>query len=167
VGLCFRPAEGRMVFFLCAPRRLCRPLPRIRGQGGKGPASPGFVTAGVGDIVLPGRGKRAAHGGAPSIDAARHMDPDLSHEGCAAGGMALGALHGHETLVDLDGQSGGHTAQGGLVGLPPIKRCPVKRTTGPTLQARIVAYDYGTSGIGFCKGAAIRRAGGERPELIR
>ena len=155
-----------MFFLSSTSRQLCRPVPRIRGQGREGPPSPGLVTAGVMDVVLPRRGKRAAYGSAPFIDAARDMDPDLSHEGHTAGGMALGALHSHETVVDLDGQIGGHAAQGDLVGLPPVKRRPVKRTTGPALQARIVAY-YCTSGIGLRKGAAMNRARGERPELIR
>ena len=127
---------------------------------------PGLVTAGVMHVVLPGRGKRAAYGGPPFIDAARDMDPDRSHEGDTAGGMAPGALHGHETLVDLDGQIRGYPAQGDLVGLAPVKRCPVKRTTGPALQTRVVAYD-GTSGIGLRTGAAMSRARGERPALIR
>ena len=82
---------------------------------------PGLVTAGVVDVVLPRRGKRATHGGAPFIDAAGHMDADLTHEGHTAGGMALGALHGHETIIDFHSQIGGHAAQGDLVGLPPVK----------------------------------------------
>ena len=122
-------------------------MPRIRREGRQRPDPPGFVAAGVVGVVLPGRNKGAANRCPPFVDAAVYVDTDFPHESDAAGGMVLGALHGDKAVVDLHCEVGGNPTQSDLVGFAPIKRCPVKRTTGTALQTRIVVYCC-TSGIG-------------------